>query len=696
LLSPATNLYLTDTFCQDVPLRVHAANTIREGYLPDWTSLVHCGWPIFADSQTGIFYPFFSLYVIDPTPEMHDVFMAVHFYFAAIFMYAFLIHQNLSPLAAVCGAVTFMGGSYFQSTHIVPGVLAVGCWLPLALLLIDRAAAGYKTSLWWLALVNSSMILAGHMQVALICFTLEAIYMPFRFGIRNLRSLINGYVLTFLLPVMISSIQVVPTFWYSQESTRMEGGSTGLSWETYIDYAVQPGHFWTFLWPDYFGSPEHYKFPNDPYDAWEETLVVFQGFAAILLLPLGMLFGKPRRDGVFWTLLLALILAISTASPIYSILYHLPVYNWFRWPARYMLLASFACAVLVARGACVLSNWLQSRWEIRPTASLSILVVLTTLGLYRTMAYYTTSADFYSLHSPTILAEKKHAQHFRLLPICRALYGYWTANEAQLRKNATFLPVSYNMLFGVGAAPLLDQGNAVTPRNMHDVLSCKSANALRIAAVTHLSAPESPEHLIEIEKYLYSVPLPPPDDLEVLSNDPCYVAKFRRALPRAWMVYRTELIEKREDRLARIDSSDFDPAQAAIVEVPDLPAFTPPSTPSTVTWEEPSPGELLVKATTETDGLLIVADNHHPDFSVTIDGQEAELLRVNHAFRGVVLPKGTHVVHISYQVAAFRFGIVLSVIGLLIVTRGIWKTRFDRSTVSSAQPRTNNGETKVP
>jgi hypothetical protein len=670
LLSPRSTLFLTDTFSQDVPLRVHAARVVREGFFPDWTSLVHCGWPIFADSQTGVFYPFFLLYVIAPAPETHDVFMALHFLLAAVFMYLFLAGRGVVPLAAVCGAATFMGGSYFQSTHIVPGVLAAGCWLPLALWLIDRAGAGERRSLWLLSLVNAVVILAGHMHVALISFSVQALYMLARLGLRRAPRLAGALALAFLLPAAIASVQIVPTFWYNLQSTRMAGASSALNWETFSLFPLRPAHLWMFLFPDSFGPPWRYRFPGEPFEMWEEAMVVFQGFAAILLIPLGIALGRPQREALLWTGLLALALAFATAGPLYWLAYHLPVYNWFRWPTRYMLAASLACAALTAMGAAAAAESLQARLRVPTRATLALLAVLTPIGLHRTMGAFTTGADFYRIHAPILLEEKRRSEHFRLLPIARALYGCWNADEAQLRRNALFLPVSYNMLFDAAAAPLFDQGHAVTPRAMHEILSLRSGNALRAAAVTHLSGPVPPDEIPGLEWEIYAVPIPDPEELEVLARAPCYVARLRHARPRAWMVHRTERIDGREDRLARIDAPDFDPAEAAIVEE-DVPAFQPPRAPPAVRFQAPAPGEVVVDVETDSDGLLVVADAFHPDVRATLDGVSVPLLRVNHAFRGVVVPRGRHQVQMRYRVAALREGLFVSALGLILVVWGI-------------------------
>jgi hypothetical protein len=290
------------------------------------------------------------------------------------------------------------------------------------------------------------------------------------------------------------------------------------------------------------------------------------------------------------------------------------------------------------------------------------------------MGAFVTRSDFYSRVSPSILEASKNSSHFRLIPLARALYNCWLADEDQLRQNVNFLPVSYNMMFDVAAASLFDQGNAVTPRQVHEVLSLKHSTALRVAGVTHLSSPVRPEQLPEIEKNLYRVPIPPPAEQRVLSTQPCYLAQLKNPPPRAWLVHQTERIDDRLDRLNRLDSGLFDPYQSAIVEE-DIPTLSQPKSPATVRWKEPSPGRLEMEIATDADGLLVVADTFHPDFSVTLDGVPVRMLRTNHAFRGVVVPAGSHSIVMEYHIAAFSAGITMTVIGIVWVAIGLTRAR---------------------
>jgi uncharacterized membrane protein YfhO len=68
-----------------------------------------------------------------------------------------------------------------------------------------------------------------------------------------------------------------------------------------------------------------------------------------------------------------------------------------------------------------------------------------------------------------------------------------------------------------------------------------------------------------------------------------------------------------------------------------------------------------VSVRTAGDGLLVLADPWYPQWRVRVDGRPAELLRVDHAFRGVRVPAGSHEVVFTYEDRAMRLGAGLAV-----------------------------------
>lgn len=64
--------------------------------------------------------------------------------------------------------------------------------------------------------------------------------------------------------------------------------------------------------------------------------------------------------------------------------------------------------------------------------------------------------------------------------------------------------------------------------------------------------------------------------------------------------------------------------------------------------------------------LLVFRENNAPGWQATIDGAPADVIDVDHAFRGVWVPQGQHVVTMSYVPRGLRAGLVAASLGLLL------------------------------
>ena len=64
-----------------------------------------------------------------------------------------------------------------------------------------------------------------------------------------------------------------------------------------------------------------------------------------------------------------------------------------------------------------------------------------------------------------------------------------------------------------------------------------------------------------------------------------------------------------------------------------------------------APDQQSYTVQTPAKGLLVFSEIHYPEgWTITIDGEPAEMLRVNYAFRAVVVPAGTHEVDMAFDV----------------------------------------------
>lgn len=78
---------------------------------------------------------------------------------------------------------------------------------------------------------------------------------------------------------------------------------------------------------------------------------------------------------------------------------------------------------------------------------------------------------------------------------------------------------------------------------------------------------------------------------------------------------------------------------------------------------------------TKTGGYLITSIPYDRNFRIYVDGKEKELLNVNKAFIGCMVPKGEHRIEIVYKASGKKTGLVLSGCGILICGCCLLKSR---------------------
>jgi hypothetical protein len=158
---------------------------------------------------------------------------------------------------------------------------------------------------------------------------------------------------------------------------------------------------------------------------------------------------------------------------------------------------------------------------------------------------------------------------------------------------------------------------------------------------------------------------------------------------RAYIVHEW-LVDADEDNIHQaVLSTSFDPRkQVGLLKDPGIRAVTDSllTAGDSAVIESYENDRIIIRTTSQVDGILVLADNWYPDWKGFLDGQEVEVYRANGAFRGVVIPSGEHTVEFKYISESQRTGRWLTMAGLLAVALGV---------VGSVIPRRRRGNSGV-
>jgi len=184
-------------------------------------------------------------------------------------------------------------------------------------------------------------------------------------------------------------------------------------------------------------------------------------------------------------------------------------------------------------------------------------------------------------------------------------------------------------------------------------------------------------------KYVLSEGYFPKDspDMVLRHDGPVKVYEVIGTLPRAFVVHRIRRTLNDSSALATLRSGGaFDPATEALWIGEEVPPFvSAPAVRDSVQTLRYDFNEVEYMVSTGAPGLLVTVEQYDPDWKVTVDGQEAEIHRVNYLMRGVALTAGVHRVRYAYEPRALQAGIRISVLSgavtLLLGVAGFFLSR---------------------
>jgi len=370
------NILQWDGLGQYYPWRTLAARQLHDGLVPLWNPHQFAGAPFLANAQSAVLYPLSLPFWVMDTAYAFGVSALLHTLLAAVGTYCLTQHWQLSRAASLLAAISFAFCGYLAAWVMLPTLANTASWLPLALLLFERAAAPSMPrrngAMALLSLVLCGALLAGHPQIfvyIVMALGLRACLLP-----RPLHS-IGTLAASCVLTVFLGAAQILPTLELARLGHRAAaGGATAESWSGVAARALHPGELLGLLLPF---QPMAWGSLNENFG--------YIGLGVVLLAAIGMVsllvHFKSKTPGIasprpwaFASILTCFGLLYALATPVARLLYFtVPGLAQMGGVGRALLLWSLGVALLAAFGL----DAMRRRWStpVLPAIALGMITI---------------------------------------------------------------------------------------------------------------------------------------------------------------------------------------------------------------------------------------------------------------------------------------------------------------------------------
>lgn len=148
------------------------------------------------------------------------------------------------------------------------------------------------------------------------------------------------------------------------------------------------------------------------------------------------------------------------------------------------------------------------------------------------------------------------------------------------------------------------------------------------------------------------------------------IYRNRKALPRAFVVHRAEVLSEEEKIFTRLKDEDFNLQRQIILEEIEDPAMltgygAPEIDESKVVRHNHEATRVYLRVFMENPGFLALGDPYYPGWKVYVNGTEKKIYLTNYFIRSVFLEQGTYDVEFRYEPASYKIGAWLMLMGIM-------------------------------
>jgi hypothetical protein len=630
------------------PLKLYTADRLRAGDVPLWNPLSGAGEPWLANSQSGVFYPP-TLFFLLPSPALAAaLFLLVHFAVGAWGAWRFLREEGASTPASLACAALFAGSGFAASLSAYWNHFGAFMYLP-AIAALARSGLRSRRSVAGLAALLGLQAMAGSPEISGATLVLAAVFSllprpraqtgwaeppPWQGPLRCVLGVGLGLALAGWVLVPMGELLV-----HSDRQAPLSVADRELG-------AVGPAAFGSLAGMG--GSRSGSTYVSSLAIGPIGLLLALAGFAE-----------RQRRPLALLLLLVALGGAVaSAAGPPGEWLRGLPPFDRVRYPAKALALTFFALPVLAGLGCDALRFSTQRKPGVGAALAVAAALALTASIFFAGRGLFVFAPEEEIGRVPSSLGPLRHMSGRVLTPPMRDVI-FWTMQSGRfdtetLRRQREALLGYTNLLF--------------------DVPTVRTAAALPTAAARAIadSIDESPGFVLPAGAagVRALVTTFPPPGMGSRKAGEIFRAPINPYRPRLSFVTAYRIEPDAARAWTRVARGETNMTREVLLErAPQTPL--PPSLPArpslVARFSEDRPERVVAEMSSDSAGLLVLADLFYPGWTAEVDGHASEILRADGVFRAVALPAGSHRVVFRYQPLSVRIGAVVSAAALVAI-----------------------------
>lgn len=694
LAGPVKSESMPDVIGQIYPWRYFTISQWKKGEIPLWNPNSFSGTPHLANYQSAVFSPFNIMFLILPFIEAWSINILLQPLIAGIGTYLFLRTKKLDKIPCLIGTTTFMF-SGFMVVWIAYGTLALAAsFLPLVLFALEKILQTKEKKFTLLLMLSlATSFLVGHFQTSVYVLLFTSLYISFKFLTEKINTkviLIIG--ISILLSLLIALLQIIPTILYYNQAVRQT--LTVTSGGIPFTYLI------TLIAPDFFGHPVTRNNWFGLYAEWASFIGVIP-----LTMSLFSIYSKKKVDAIFFSFTSILFLLLALDGPLQHILIStgLPIFST-SMPSRIIFLASFSLSVLSGFGAQNLKELLAKEKfrriiPILLAVNTTIVLIMAIVLIFKLIPPEYQNISIKNLILPLILISlflmsiitSFFIQRIRTYLLLIALI---LLSIDSLRFAIKWMPFSEkenvysdtkvlqklqsldsNARVAGNYAAYIDTYYQIPSLEGFDSLYIKRYGEFLEAAVdgkyhipqrntVHLARNgEYTNRVLSLlgvtyffhvrndtgKSWAYPVWSDKNTYQKIYEDKDFQIYKYLNSQSRAKIFYNFEVLTSDKKLLSRFYSPEFDYENALLLESdPDLKSLEK-NPKGKVEIIMNSPNKVVLKVSSNSKGLLFLADPYYPNWKAIVNGKEEKIYRADYAFRTVKVPAGESEVVFTYD-----------------------------------------------